>query len=90
MNNLNGENYMQRLFKKPHMYLMLCIFLCPLSLKAESRILDLDDSIRIALQYNPQVEIARQQFAGSQAVLTQAKSLYWPHLTAGGVRKIPA
>ena len=61
---------------------ILCLFLVPLS-QAETLELSLEESIRIALENNPNIEIARQQYQASQGVLTQAKSFYWPQLSAG-------
>lgn len=60
----------------------LCLFLVPLS-QAETLELSLEESIRIALENNPNIEIARQQYEASQGILTQAKSFYWPQLSAG-------
>ena len=45
--------------------------------------LTLDDCIKIALENNPQIEIARQQYLANKGVLTQAKSFYWPHFSGG-------
>ena len=52
-------------------------FIC----QAATEELTLDDFIKIAMQNNPQIEIARQQYFGREGVLTQAKSLYFPHLS---------
>jgi len=54
-------------------------FIC----QAATEELTLDDFIKIAMQNNPQIEIARQQYFGREGVLTQAKSLYFPHLSGG-------
>lgn len=54
-------------------------FIC----QAATEELTLDDFIKIAMQNNPQIEIARQQYFGREGVLTQAKSLYLPHLSGG-------
>ena len=51
--------------------------------QAETLQLSLEDCIQIALENNPQIEIARQQFLANQGVLTQAKSFYLPKLSAG-------
>lgn len=50
---------------------------------AQTQSLTLDESIKIALENNPRVEIARQQYLANQGVLTQAKSFYLPQLSAG-------
>ena len=51
--------------------------------QAETLQLTLEDCIQIALDNNPQIEIARQQYFANQGVLTQAKSFYWPQLSGG-------
>jgi outer membrane protein len=51
--------------------------------QAETLQLTLEECIQIALGNNPQIEIARQQYQANQGVLTQAKSFYWPQLSAG-------
>jgi len=45
--------------------------------------LSLDDFIQIALKNNPEIEIAAEQFLANKGVVTQARSLYYPHLSAG-------
>jgi len=45
--------------------------------------LTLDDFIQIALTNNPEIEIAAQQYSASKGLLTQARSFYYPRLTAG-------
>jgi len=45
--------------------------------------LTIDDLIKIALDNNPEIEIARQQYIGREGVVTQARSAYLPHLAAG-------
>lgn len=57
--------------------------LVPGQLRAETVELTLNDLIEIALQQNPQIEIARQQLAGDEGILTQAKSGYLPRLGTG-------
>ncbi|WP_419175296.1 TolC family protein [Desulfosediminicola sp.] len=52
----------------------------PGQLRSETSQLGLNDLIEIALQQNPQIEIARQQLAGDAGILTQAKSGYLPRL----------
>lgn len=52
----------------------------PAQLRSETVELGLSDLIEIALQRNPQIEIARQQLAGDEGILTQAKSGYLPRL----------
>lgn len=65
--------------------LLLLASLLPLSTAcSETLLLDLETSIEIAIKNNPQLEIVRQQLAGSEALVQQYKSLYWPHLSAGG------
>ena len=60
------------------------LFLLPIRLsQAETLQLTLEDAIQIALDNNPQIEIARQQYQANQGVLTQAKSFYLPQLSAG-------
>ncbi len=51
--------------------------------QAETRTLTLEECIDIAIASNPRIEIARQQYQGSEGVLTQAKSLYLPRLSGG-------
>jgi len=51
--------------------------------QAETRTLTLEECIDIAIVSNPRIEIARQQYQGSEGVLTQAKSLYLPRLSGG-------
>jgi len=51
---------------------------------AEEQRLDLDETVRLAQQNNPQIEIARQQCLQSSGILTQAISGYLPHLGVGG------
>ena len=45
--------------------------------------LSLEETILIALMNNPQIEIARQQYMAGEGIVTQAESLYWPHLSTG-------
>ena len=53
--------------------------------------LTLDDFIQIALKNNPEIEIAAEQFLANKGVVTQARSLYYPRLTAGaGVGRRPS
>ena len=73
------KNFFARIFL---FVCVLCLYLVPLS-QAETLELSLEESIRIALENNPNIEIARQQYQASQGVLTQAKSFYWPQLSAG-------
>lgn len=67
----------------------LLLFLCIISVfsapigRAETRSLTLDDCIETALDSNPLIEIARQQYLGDEGLLTQAQSLYWPRLSGG-------
>ena len=66
--------------------LMIVFVLCLLPIRmsqAETMQLSLEDCIQIALENNPQIEIARQQYFANQGVLTQAKSFYWPQLSGG-------
>ncbi len=65
--------------------LTVCLFcLLPVHIsQAETQELTLDDCIEIALENNPQIEIARQQYLANKGVLTQAKSFYWPHFSGG-------
>jgi outer membrane protein len=51
--------------------------------QAETQPLTLEECIEIAIANNPQIEIARQQYQGSEGVLTQAKSRYLPRLSGG-------
>lgn len=43
----------------------------------------LEEIINLALETNPQIEVARQQYNATQGVLTQSRSAYLPHLNAG-------
>ena len=61
---------------------VLCLLPARIS-QAQTQQLKLDDCINIALENNPQIEIARQQYLTNQGVLTQAKSFYWPQLSGG-------
>ena len=61
---------------------LLCLLPVHIS-QAETQQLTLDDCIEIALENNPQIEIARQQYMANKGVLTQAKSFYWPQLSGG-------
>ena len=45
--------------------------------------LTLADAIQIALKNNPEIEIAAQQYEANKGLLTQARSFYYPRLTAG-------
>lgn len=45
--------------------------------------LSIEDLIKIALENNPDIEVARQQYAGREGLLTQARSGYLPQLSAG-------
>ena len=60
----------------------LCLLPIRMS-QAETLQLTLEECIQIALENNPQIEIARQQYQANQGVLTQAKSFYWPQLSGG-------
>jgi outer membrane protein len=63
-------------------FFVLCLLPIRLS-QAETLQLTLEDCIQIALENNPQIEIARQQYFANQGALTQAKSFHWPQLSAG-------
>lgn len=55
---------------------------------AEPVSLSLQDLITIALKDNPQIEIAMHQYAQSQSSMTQANSVYLPHLsTTAGINR---
>jgi len=56
----------------------------PLSSGAAENTLDLHQSIQLALQYNPRIEIARQACLQSQGRLTQAQSGYLPQVDIAG------
>lgn len=45
--------------------------------------LSLEETILVALMNNPQIEIARQQYMAGEGIVTQARSSYWPRLSAG-------
>ncbi len=49
---------------------------------AQGQVLQLDEAVQLAISNNPQLEVARQQLAGDQATLQQAKSYYLPQLSA--------
>jgi outer membrane protein len=55
----------------------------PMICRAETQSLTLDDCIDTALEKNPLIEIARQQYQGDEGLLTQAQSLYLPRLSGG-------
>ncbi len=67
----------------------LLLFSCIISVlaapicRAQTQLLTLDDCIDTALESNPRIEIARQQYRGGEGLLTQAKSFYWPRLSGG-------
>ena len=61
---------------------VLCLLPIRMS-QAETLQLTLEECIQIALENNPQIEIARQQYQANQGVLTQAKSFYLPQLSGG-------
>lgn len=50
---------------------------------AEPTDYSLTELIDMGLQNNPQIEVARQQVSQYQGILTQAKSVYLPHLSMG-------
>ena len=50
---------------------------------AQTLSLTLDNFIEIALNNNPEIEIAAEQFLGNEGILTQSRSLYFPRLSAG-------
>ena len=62
---------------------LLFLISFPASSLAAPLSLTLDDFIQIALRNNPEIDIAAQQYSGNKGVLTQARSLYYPHLSAG-------
>ena len=62
---------------------LLFLISFPASSLAAPLSLTLDEFIGIALRNNPEIEIAAQQYSGNKGVLTQARSLYYPHLSAG-------
>ena len=62
---------------------MLLLLLFTASSWAAPLSLTLDDFIQIALKNNPEIEIAAQQYSGNKGVLTQSRSRYYPHLSAG-------
>lgn len=66
---------------KVSLFMIGLTLLVPSQLRSETVELGLDDLIEIALQQNPQIEIARQQLAGDEGILTQAKSGYLPRLS---------
>lgn len=51
---------------------------------AAAATLNLDDLLTLALQNNPQLDIAAQQYKQSQGIVTQAQSGYLPRLKVGG------
>jgi len=55
----------------------------PVNSWGETLSVTLDDSIQIALKNNPQIEIAYQQYRGSEGIITQTRSRYLPHLGTG-------
>jgi outer membrane protein len=55
----------------------------PVNSLSETLLLTLDDSIQIALKNNPQIDIAYQQYRGSEGIITQTRSRYLPHLGTG-------
>jgi len=63
-------------------HVSFCLFFTS-SGSAATLSLSLDECIKIALEKNPQIDIARQQYFGNKGVLTQARSGYLPRLTAG-------
>ena len=65
------------------LFITMSILLPSLACRAETVSLTLEDFINLALENNPQIEIARQQYLGNEGFLTQARSLYLPRLSAG-------
>lgn len=63
--------------------LITFLLLLPATCWSSTLSLTLNEAIQIALKNNPQVEIAHQQYMGSEGVLTQARSLYLPHFGVG-------
>ncbi len=59
------------------------IIVSSVGVEAETLELTLEELLIIGLGKSPQIEIARQQYLGSEGVLTQAKSGYLPHLSTG-------
>jgi outer membrane protein len=69
-------------FILPVIGILFCLCLTSTGITA-TRSLSLDEFIKRALDNNPQIDIARQQYLGNKGVLTQARSGYLPRLTAG-------
>ncbi len=65
------------------LFLFCCLVLVCNRAYAETIPFSLNDLVNIALTNNPQIEIAKQQTFRSEGVVTQAKSVYLPHLSAG-------
>ncbi len=63
--------------------LVLCFMATGWTSTSSTESFTLDALITIALKNNPQLEIARQQYLVQDGTLTQSKSSYLPHLTAG-------
>ncbi len=61
----------------------LILLLIPVNVYADMGYYSLDDLVEVALENNPQIEIAEQQYQQSQGLLTQAKSAYLPHVAVG-------
>ncbi|MEN8198695.1 MAG: TolC family protein [Thermodesulfobacteriota bacterium] len=64
-------------------YLIAILLLFAGNSLATSQSFSLDDMVDLALKNNPQLEMARSQIFADKGILTQARSLYLPHLGAG-------
>ena len=66
------------------LFIPLCLFNLTVNSEATPSSYSLDAFIQLAIENNPQIEIAFQQHRQSEGQLVQAKSGYLPRLTVGG------
>ncbi len=74
---------MRRITQLIPLSVLSCFLLLNNSVSAETIDYSLPALINMALENNPQIEIAKQQTSQSEGILTQAKSVYLPHLSLG-------
>ncbi len=63
---------------------LLFVLLPPIESFSQNSVYTLTECIDIALKNNPQIDIAKQQHAQSENVITQAKAGYLPRISIGG------
>lgn len=81
--NSKGDYIMARFCCCSLLVVLLLTFSHTKPLIAEEQYLSLEEALKLAVDNSPELEIARQQYAGSIGGVQQAKSRYLPHLSAG-------